>query len=129
MTDSQGYAHPRRFGLGCHLGVLLNWPTLGVAKTRFVGQPRGDLGDEKGRRVPLVDGPVQADASGKADAPGEDEETIGVVLRTRTRVKPVYVSLGHRLTLADAVALTLRCCPRYKLPEPTRAAHKLSRAG
>jgi deoxyribonuclease V len=116
MTDSQGLAHPRRFGLGCHVGVLLDWPTLGVAKTRLTGRPEGDLGDEKGDYVPLVD-----------DEADDSPETIGAVVRTRTNVKPVFVSLGHRLTLADAVALTLRCCPRYKIPEPTRQAHRLSR--
>jgi deoxyribonuclease V len=111
MTDSHGLAHPRRFGFACHLGVLLDHPTLGVAKSILVGEPRGELGSEKGSRVPLVD----------------DAETVGAVVRTRTDVNPVYVSTGHRITLADAVALTLRCSPRYKIPEPTRHAHRLSR--
>lgn len=110
MTDSQGLAHPRRFGLGCHLGVVLDWPTLGVAKTRFIGT-HAEPGPEKGDAVPLFD----------------DGEVIGSVLRTRRKVKPVYVSLGHRITLPEAVALTLACTSRYKLPEPTRLAHKLSR--
>jgi len=112
MTDSHGRAHPRRFGFACHLGVLLDHPTLGVAKSILVGTPDGDLPPEKGSRVPLVD----------------DEETVGTVLRTRTDVNPVYVSVGHRLTLDDAVALVLDCSPRYKIPEPTRQAHKLSRS-
>ena len=111
MTDSQGLAHPRRFGLGCHLGVWIDHPTLGVAKSRFIGQPDGDLSPQKGSHVPLVD----------------DGDTIGAVVRTRTDVKPVYVSIGHRITLDDAIRLTLRCAPRYKIPEPTRAAHRLSR--
>ena len=111
MTDSQGLAHPRRFGLACHLGVLLDWPTLGVAKSRLTGESSGDLGIEKGSQVPLMDGGDQ----------------IGVLLRTRTDVKPVYVSIGHRMTLDDAVRITLACSPRYKIPEPTRQAHKLSR--
>ena len=111
MTDSHGRAHPRRFGFACHLGVLLDRPTLGVAKSILVGTPAGDLPPEKGGRVPLVD----------------EDETIGCVLRTRTEVNPVYVSVGHRLTLKDAVALTLDCSPRYKIPEPTREAHRLSR--
>jgi deoxyribonuclease V len=111
MTDSHGRAHPRRFGFACHLGVLLDRPTLGVAKSILVGTPAGDLPPEKGGRVPLVD----------------EDETIGCVLRTRTEVNPVYVSVGHRLTLGDAVALTLDCSPRYKIPEPTREAHRLSR--
>jgi deoxyribonuclease V len=111
MTDSHGYAHPRRFGLACHLGVLLDRPVLGVAKSILVGDPDGTLDAEKGSRVPLV----------------HDDETVGAVLRTRTDVNPVYVSVGHRCTLDDAVALTLDCSPRYKIPEPTRQAHKLSR--
>jgi deoxyribonuclease V len=112
MTDSHGRAHPRRFGFACHLGVLLDRPTLGVAKSILVGEPQGPLDSEKGHHVPLVD----------------DGETIGAVLRTRTDVNPVYVSVGHRLTLDAAVALTLDCSPRYKIPEPTRQAHKRSRA-
>jgi deoxyribonuclease V len=112
MTDSHGRAHPRRFGFACHLGVLLDRPTLGVAKSILVGEPGGTLDVEKGSRVPIVD----------------DGETVGAVLRTRTDVNPVYVSVGHRLTLDDAVRLTLDCSPRYKIPEPTRQAHKRSRA-
>jgi len=111
MTDSHGRAHPRRFGFACHLGVLLDHPTLGVAKSILVGEPAGDLATEKGSRVSLVD----------------DGDTVGTVLRTRTDVNPVYVSVGHRVTLDDAVALTLDCSPRYKIPEPTRQAHRLSR--
>ncbi len=111
MTDSHGYAHPRRFGFACHLGVLLDRPTLGVAKSILVGSPEGDLGPEKGSRTPLVD----------------DGEPIGAVLRTRTDVNPVYVSVGHRITLDEAVSLTLDCSPRYKIPEPARQAHRLSR--
>lgn len=110
MTDSQGRAHMRRFGLGCHLGVVLEWPTLGVAKSRLTGTyDEPDV--EKGSRAPLMD----------------DGERIGTVLRTRTDIKPVYVSVGHRLTLEEAEQITLDCAPRYKIPEPTRAAHKLSR--
>jgi len=110
MTDSQGRAHPRRFGLACHLGVLLDRPALGVAKSRLTGRFEG-LKMEKGERVPLLDrGAV-----------------IGAVIRTRTKVKPVYVSVGHRITLEEAVHLTLACTTRYKIPEPTRLAHLLSR--
>ncbi len=112
MTDSQGLAHPRRFGLACHLGVVLDWPTLGVAKSLLTGRPQGELGAAKGSRVPLE----------------HRGETVGVALRTRDRTNPVYVSIGHRMTLEDAVRLTLDCSPRYKIPEPTRRAHKLSRS-
>ncbi len=110
MTDSQGLAHPRRFGLGCHLGVMLDWPTLGVAKSLYVGK-HDELGIEKGHRADLID----------------KGEVVGVALRTRPNVKPVYVSVGHRITLDEAVALALRCAPKYKIPEPTRQAHVLSR--
>lgn len=113
MTDSHGYAHPRRFGLACHLGVLLDWPTLGVAKSILTGEPEGPLDPEKGAYVPL----------------SEDGECIGHVVRTRTDVNPVYVSIGHRCTLSGVTQLTLDCSPKYKIPEPTRQAHKLSRAG
>jgi deoxyribonuclease V len=111
VTDSHGRAHPRRFGLACHLGVLLDVPTIGIAKSILVGTPGGDLGPEKGHRVPLVD----------------DGETVGTVLRTRTDVNPVYVSVGHRCRLRDAADLMLDCSPTYKIPEPTRQAHRLSR--
>lgn len=111
MTDSQGLAHPRRFGLACHLGVWLGRPCFGVAKTRFIGQ-HAVLGPEKGDLVDLVD----------------KEQIIGSVLRTRTNVKPVYVSIGHRITLDKAVSLTLASTTRYKIPEPTRLAHKLSKS-
>jgi len=110
MTDSQGRAHPRRMGLACHLGVLLDWPTVGVAKTRLTGH-FSELGEEKGSRADLM----------------HKDECIGVVLRTRMNIKPVYVSVGHRVTLEEAVDLTLACAPRYKIPEPTRQAHHLSR--
>lgn len=112
MTDSHGLAHPRRFGLACHLGVLLDWPTFGVAKSRLVGthdQPTID----KGSQSPLF----------------HKKEHIGTVLRTRQAINPVYVSIGHRIMLEEAIALTLTCCPRYKIPEPTRLAHLLSKYG
>ena len=112
VTDSHGFAHPRRFGLACHLGVLLDRPAFGVAKSLFVGTFE-DPAQEKGSRVPLVD--------------KKTGEVLGTVLRTRANVKPVYVSVGHRITLEEAVGLTLACAPRYKIPEPTRRAHLLSR--
>ena len=112
VTDSQGFAHPRRFGLACHLGVLLDRPAFGIAKSLFVGTFEA-LAPEKGSRAALVD--------------KKTGEVLGTVLRTRTNVKPVYVSVGHRITLEEAVALALACAPRYKIPEPTRQAHLLSR--
>ena len=111
MTDSQGLAHPRRFGLACHLGVLLDKPAFGVAKSRLTGRYI-EPGNQKGSRSELKDG----------------DDTIGAVLRTRTNIKPVYVSIGHRVTLNEAVRITLACCPKYKIPEPTRLAHHMSKA-
>jgi deoxyribonuclease V len=106
LCDAHGLAHPRRFGLACHLGVVLDIPTIGVAKSRLVGT-HGLVPRERGRWVPLVDG----------------EEVIGAVVRTRSGVRPVYVSIGHRVGLEHAVALVLRCTARYRLPEPLRQAH------
>ncbi|MBX2819526.1 MAG: endonuclease V [Rhodothermaceae bacterium] len=110
MTDSQGLAHPRRFGLACHLGVWLGRPCFGVAKTRFIGT-HAPLGMNKGDLVDLVD----------------KEQVIGSVVRTRSNVKPVYVSIGHRITQLEAIELTLGSTTKYKIPEPTRLAHKFSK--
>ncbi len=112
MFDGQGLAHPRRFGLACHVGLLIDTPSLGCAKCRLCGTPvprHGALADTAGASCPLV----------------HHGETIGRVVRTRAGVKPVFVSVGHRITLAEAVGLTLRCCTKYRLPEPTRLAHQL----
>ncbi len=110
MVDGQGLAHPRRCGLATHLGVLFDHPALGVAKSRLVGKHDAPA-PEKGSWAPLYD----------------NGEEIGAVVRTRTGVRPVYVSVGHRITLEEAIALTLRCTTRYRLPEPTRLADQLSR--
>lgn len=109
VCDGQGYAHPRRFGLACHLGVLTGLASVGVAKTRLIGT-HAEPPQEKGAWVPLEDG----------------DEVIGAVLRTRAGVKPVYVSVGHRMTLTTAVELVLALTPRYRLPETTRLAHRLA---
>ena len=109
LCDGQGLAHPRRFGLACHLGVLTDIPCIGVAKSRLVGT-HDELPPDKGRWVPLRD----------------KDETLGAVLRTRSRVSPVYVSTGHRVGLATAIDYTLRCTTRYRLPETTRHAHRLA---
>jgi deoxyribonuclease V len=106
VCDGQGLAHPRRFGLACHLGLLLDLPTLGCAKTRLVGAHR-EPGPRRGQYARLVD----------------RGETVGSVLRTRTGVKPVFVSPGHRIGLEAARRLTLSLCRGYRLPEPVRAAH------
>jgi deoxyribonuclease V len=109
LCDGQGLAHPRRFGLACHLGVLTDLPTIGVAKSRLTGT-HAEVPEKKGAWVPLRDG----------------EEVIGAVLRTRDGVKPLYISAGHRVDLATAIEYVLRCTTRYRLPETTRWAHKLA---
>ncbi len=109
LCDGQGLAHPRRFGLACHLGVLTDIPTIGVAKSRLIGD-HGPLPAEKGSWVALL----------------HKGETIGAVLRTRHNVSPVYVSIGHRISLSTAIDYVLHCTPRYRLPETTRRAHKLA---
>ena len=116
LCDGHGYAHPRRFGLACHLGLWLDTPTIGVAKSRLTGS-HDEPGPAKGDVAWLL--------AGKGDRP---RERLGAVLRTRERVKPVYVSAGHRISLRTALALTLACATRYRLPEPTRLTDKLSKA-
>ena len=108
MLDGQGIAHPRRFGIACHVGVLLDWPTIGCAKSILVGG-YGELGLEAGSRSPLVD----------------KGEQVGVALRTKSKVTPVYVSPGNLMDLDSAVDLVLRSTTKYRLPEPTRQAHLL----
>ena len=109
LADGQGYAHPRRLGIACHLGVLTGIPSIGVGKTRLVGR-YGAVPEERGGWTPLLDG----------------EERIGAVLRTRQGCHPLYVSPGHRVGHAAAVEWTLRCTGRYRLPETTRQAHRLA---
>jgi deoxyribonuclease V len=109
LCDGQGLAHPRRFGLACHLGVLADLPSIGVAKSRLIGT-HGTLPESRGAWVPLLDG----------------EETIGAVLRTRRAVAPLYVSIGHRISLPTAIGWVLACTTRYRLPETTRHAHRLA---
>ena len=106
VLDGQGLAHPRRFGLACHLGLWLDIPTYGSAKTLFVGDFQ-DLGEERGASADLV----------------HRGEVVGAAVRTKKKTTPVYVSVGHKLTLDDAVDLTLRCDGGYRVPEPTRRAH------
>ena len=109
LCDGQGLAHPRRFGLACHLGVLTDLPSIGVAKSRLTGV-HDDPPREKGQWVPLMD----------------KGETIGAVVCTRNNVSPVYVSLGHRISLPTAIDYVLGCTTRFRLPETTRWAHRLA---
>jgi deoxyribonuclease V len=114
IVDGQGIAHPRRLGLAAHLGLFLEQPTIGCAKSRLTGaydEPPLDKGaysllkDEKGKQ-------------------NTKSEVIGAVVRTRTNVKPVFVSVGHKCTLEDAIRVILDCAVKYRLPEPTRLAHQ-----
>ena len=105
LVDGQGLAHPRRFGLACHLGLLLDVPAIGCAKSRLVGE-HAMPEEAAGCRTDLVD----------------KGELIGAVVRTRSAVKPLFVSVGHRIGLEQAVAWVLRCGRGYRLPEPTRLA-------
>ena len=107
LYDGQGYAHPRRFGIACHLGVVTGLPAIGVGKTRLLGT-HTSVPNRRGAWQPLMD----------------KNECIGAVLRTRVDVMPVYVSIGHRISLRTAVAYVLRCTLRYRLPETTRLAHR-----
>lgn len=109
LCDGQGIAHPRRFGLACHLGVLTGMATIGVAKNRFIGEHL-EVGLERGSWQPLQDG----------------GETIGAALRTQTGTKPIYVSIGHKVDLVGAIEYVLRCAPKYRLPETTRSADQLT---
>jgi deoxyribonuclease V len=109
LCDGQGYAHPRRFGIACHLGVLAGLPSIGVAKSRLIGTYR-EPGLRVGSRSRLEDG----------------GEIIGAVLRTRAGVRPLYISSGHRVSLETAVKYVLRCIRGYRLPETTRWADGLA---
>jgi deoxyribonuclease V len=109
LVDGQGIAHPRRFGLASHLGLFLDMPTIGCAKSRLCGHHQ-EPGENPGSYAELIDG----------------DETIGVVLRTKVGVKPVYVSIGHRVDLESAIYWVMKCCRGYRLPEPCRLAHLAS---
>ncbi|NJL77964.1 MAG: deoxyribonuclease V [Richelia sp. SM1_7_0] len=109
LCDGQGIAHPRRLGIASHLGVIIDMPTIGVAKSLLIGKHQ-EVAQIKGSWQPLI----------------HKNETIGAVLRTRANVKPVYVSSGHRISLPTAIDYVLRCTPKYRLPETTRIADKLA---
>jgi deoxyribonuclease V len=109
LCDGQGIAHPRGLGIASHLGLLMDMPTIGVAKSLLIGKHE-DLLNIKGSWQPLIHKSV----------------TIGAALRTRVGVKPVYVSSGHKISLPTAIDYVLRCTPKYRLPETTRVADKLA---
>ena len=106
LVDGQGIAHPRRFGLASHVGLFLDLPTIGCAKSILCGQHR-PVGEETGSHAELLD----------------KGELVGAALRTKSGVKPIYVSVGHRISLASALQWVIRCCRGHRLPEPTRMAH------
>ena len=112
LIDGQGLAHPRRFGVACHLGLLADIPAIGCAKSRLIGVA-GDPGPDRGDWTALID-------SG---------EMVGAVVRTRAGVKPLYVSTGHRVSLETARTWVLACGGRFRLPEPCRLAHRLAGGG
>ncbi|MDZ7852103.1 MAG: deoxyribonuclease V [Halomonas sp.] len=111
MVDGQGIAHPRRIGVASHLGLWLDLPTIGVAKSRLCGR-HGEPGPARGDWTPLVD--------------GREDELIGAVLRSRQGVKPIFVSPGHRVSLSTALDWVTACLGHTKLPEPTRLADRLA---
>lgn len=107
LVDGHGISHPRRLGIASHLGVLLDIPTIGVAKSILVGQPEGVLGEQIGSTIPLI----------------WKGNILGVLLRTKKRCAPLIVSAGHKISLDTAVQIVLECHKGYRLPEPTRHAH------
>jgi deoxyribonuclease V len=109
ICDAHGLAHPRRFGLACHVGIICARPTVGCAKSRLIGT-HGTPGWRRGSTAPVRDG----------------GEVVGVAVRTRDGVRPVYVSIGHRVDLASAVRVVLDCALRFRLPEPVRLADQFA---
>lgn len=109
LCDGQGIAHPRRFGIACHIGLLTDVPTVGVAKSLLIGKVES-LGETRGSTAPLI----------------YRNEERGVALRTKDKVQPVYVSVGHKISLPTAIDYVLQCAPKYRLPETTRLADKMA---
>jgi deoxyribonuclease V len=109
LCDGQGIAHPRRFGIACHLGIITDLPTIGVGKSRLIGQHE-EVPQERGQWSALFD----------------KGEIIGAALRSRAGVHPLYISSGHKISLESAIEMVMRCTTRYKLPETTRWAHRLA---
>jgi deoxyribonuclease V len=110
MFDGQGIAHPRGVGIASHMGLWLEHPTIGVAKSRLYGL-HGEVGTKRGDRADLLD---------------KNGNLIGAVLRTREKTNPLYISPGHLMDVPHAVEFVVACCAGYRLPEPTRWAHKVA---
>ncbi len=109
LCDGQGIAHPRRFGIACHLGLLTDTPAIGIAKSRLIGTHQAP-GPDKGSAVALY----------------HNNQQIGNVLRSRKSVSPIYVSPGHKISCESALRFALQCCRKYRLPETTRQAHRFA---
>ncbi len=109
MVDGQGRAHPRRFGIACHIGLLVDRPSVGCGKSLLAGKC-GPVGEKRGSWSPILD----------------DDQRIGAALRTREGAKPVFISVGHKCSLEAAIELVLRTAVRYRIPEPIRWAHRLA---
>ena len=109
IADGQGIAHPRRLGLAAHIGLLIDKPVIGCAKSLLIGKCE-EPDNKKGAYSYLVD----------------KDEVIGACLRTRINVKPVFISIGNRISLETSIKYILGCCSKYRLPEPIREAHKLA---
>lgn len=109
LCDGQGIAHPRRFGIACHIGLIADVPAIGVAKSVLVGKFE-NLGEKRGSTAPMI----------------YKNEIVGAALRTKDKVQPVYVSAGHRISLETAIDLVLQCAPKYRLPETTRMADQMA---
>jgi len=114
LFDGQGIAHPSRMGLATHMGIILNKPSIGCAKTHLWGKIEGEISREKGSYTLIKE---------------ENDELLGVLLRTRNKVKPVFVSPGYKITLDNAIKIILQLCPRFRIPQPLRLAHTLSKKG
>ena len=108
LVDGHGISHPRRFGIATHLGVLLDIPTIGVAKSILIGKPAAELGQNAGDHVPLI----------------WKEEVIGILFGSKKRANPLIISSGHRVSLESALKIVMNCLKNYRLPEPTRFAHQ-----
>ena len=110
FVDGQGIAHPRRLGIAAHIGLLADIPTIGAAKSRLVGH-YVEPAPTRGAWSPLTVG----------------DQIVGAALRTRASTRPIFISVGHRISLETAIVYVLACAPRYRIPEPTRVADRLSR--
>ena len=109
LCDGHGLAHPRRFGLACHIGLLVDIPTIGVAKRRLIGRHR-PVSNKRGSWKPIL----------------HEDQIIGAALRTRPGTNPIYISIGHRVSLETAIIYVLGCTTKFRIPETTRHAHRLA---